>query len=197
MGTFEPDQIILQRASGWNKPIYKPEFWAKVRSLDFSRVDADPAYNCAEPGLPRQNAPGKIVLLDNEVLLINWPVTRIVPIGAVRNPTDIDQTTSTGVGIARWDGDALVIESVGFNNVSWLQFQGYFHTDQMKVTERFWRKGNLLYYNFTVDDPDVLMEPWTQDTMVKVLNTNLNVRYIEQQPCEPTGIPEDDPFNRG
>ncbi len=197
LGTFETDQITLQRAAGWNKPIYKPEFWQMVRDNDYSVADLDPGYNCAEPGVPRQNAPDKIVQLDNEVLLINWPVTRIIPIGRERDPTDIDQTTSMGVGIGRWDGDTLVVESVGFNNITWLQFQGYFHTDLMKVTETFRRQGNLLYYNFTVDDPDVLQEPWTQDTMVKILNPNPNVRFLEPQPCEPTGIPEDDPYNRG
>src|SRR5262245_59598457 len=39
MGTFEPDQAVLQRGVAWNKPVYKPEFWDKVRGLDFSRVD--------------------------------------------------------------------------------------------------------------------------------------------------------------
>jgi hypothetical protein len=197
LGTFETDQITLQRAAGWNKPIYKPEFWQMVRDNDYSIADLDPGYNCAEPGVPRQNAPDKIIHLDNEVVLFNWPIARIIPIGREREPTDMDQTTSMGVGIGRWDGDTLVVESVGFNNVTWLQFQGYFHTDLMTVTERFRRQGNLLYYNFTVDDPDVLMEPWTQDTMVKILNTNPNVRFLEPQPCEPTGIPEDDPYNRG
>src|SRR6266550_9114913 len=39
MGTFEPDQATMQRGAAWNKPIYKAEFWEKVRSLDFSKVD--------------------------------------------------------------------------------------------------------------------------------------------------------------
>ena len=64
------------------------------------------------------------------------------------------------MGLAHWDGDTLVIESVGFNDVSWLGWEGYFHTDKMEVTERFTRNGDLLFYNFTVNDPDVLMEPW-------------------------------------
>ena len=38
--------------------------------------------------------------------------------------------------VASWDGDTLVIESVGFNDTTWLQFQGYFHSGTMKVTEQ-------------------------------------------------------------
>ena len=39
----------MQRAAQWNKPLYEPEF-SKVRSLDFSKVDVDPAYGCEHPG---------------------------------------------------------------------------------------------------------------------------------------------------
>src|ERR1044071_5839568 len=42
IGGFEPDQAAMQRAAQWNKPLYKPEFWEKVRSLDFSKSDTDP-----------------------------------------------------------------------------------------------------------------------------------------------------------
>jgi len=53
MGTFEPDQAVMQRGVAWNKPIYKPEYWEKVRSLDFSKVDVDPAFRCLPAGVPR------------------------------------------------------------------------------------------------------------------------------------------------
>jgi hypothetical protein len=48
-GTFEPDQAVMQRGAQWNKPLYKPEHWEKVRSLDFSKADVDPAYGCTHP----------------------------------------------------------------------------------------------------------------------------------------------------
>ena len=76
------------------------------------------------------------------------------------------------MGLAHWDGDTLVIDSVGFGDRTWLGWEGYFHTDKMEVTERFTRNGDLLYYNFTVKDPDVLMEPWTSYTYVRRLNPN-------------------------
>jgi hypothetical protein len=159
-----------------SRPLYKPEYWEKVRSLDFSKADVDPNYGCGKPsGVPRQNVPARIVQKDKQIWLFNSVEDgiRILPLdGRPRDPQDEQFSTFNGMGLARWDGDTLVVESVGFNDVSWLGWEGYFHTDEMKVTERFRREGDLLFYTFTVDDPDVLMEPWTSYTYVRRLNPN-------------------------
>ena len=195
-GNNESDQAVLQRGAGWDKPLYKPEFWAKVRSLDFSKADVDPVFSCRRDGVPRQNAPNKIVQTAKEIMMWNGANVRVIPIdGRARDDEDEDQAYDNGVPLGHWDGDTLVVESVGFNDTTWLQWQGYFHTDRMKVTERFWRKGNLLFYNFTVDDPDVLVHPWTQNTLVRRLNPGLP-RVNEPNPCVVTPI-EGDPYSRG
>ena len=184
MGTFEPDQAVLQRGVAWNKPIYKPEFWEKVRSLDFSRVDVDPAFRCLPPGVPRQTAPQKIVQTPKEIVFFNATSTRFIPMdGRERDPQDADYSLWSGVPLGHWEGDTLVVESVGFTEESWIQWQGYFHTDAMKVTERLRRDGDLLFYTFTVDDPNVLVEPWTSDTYVRRLNADPKARVDEAQPC--------------
>ncbi len=198
-GTLESDQMVAQRGAGWNKPLYKPEFWSKVRELDYSRIDADPGYNCAPGGVPRAGPPVRIIQNDKDVVFLYNDFVRVIPTdGRQRDPTDNDQSTYYGLPLGKWEGDTLVIESIGFNDRTWLQFQGYYHTDLMKVTERVTRKGNILYYTWTVDDPDVLAEPWTQDTQIKVLNTDPNFRINEPAECDPLpGIPEVDPYNRG
>jgi hypothetical protein len=184
MGTFEPDQSVLQRGVAWNKPIYKPEFWEKVRSLDFSMVDVDPAFRCLPPGVPRQTAPQKILQTPKELVFYNGTSTRFVPVdGRERDPLDSDYSSWSGIPLGHWEADTLVVESVGFTDESWLQWQGYFHTAEMKVTERLRRDGDLLFYTFTVDDPEVLAEPWTSDTYVRRLNPNPGARVEEPQPC--------------
>jgi hypothetical protein len=184
MGTFEPDQAVMQRGAGWNKPIYKAEYWEKVRSLDFSPVDVDSVFRCAPPGVPRQTAPAKIVQTPKEIVFYNNDSIRFVPMeGRTRDPGDADYATYSGIPLGHWEGDTLVVESVGFNDITWLQWQGYFHTDKMKVTERLRRDGDLLFYQFTVDDPDVLAEPWTSDTYVRRLNPNPLARVDEPPPC--------------
>ena len=128
----------------------------------------------------------------------NWGANFPSPLdGRQRDPQDFEYSFYNGQGLARWDGDTLVIESVGFNDISWLGWEGYFHTDKMKVTERFLRQGDLLFYNFTVDDPDVLMEPWTSYTYVRRLNPN-PVRQDEAALCDERDIGlMADPFLRG
>ena len=173
-GAFEADQSSMQRGAQWNKPMYKPEFWDKVRSLDYGKVDVDPYYGCYKPlGVPRQNVPGRIVQKDGQIWLFNSVenALRILPLDAAkRDENDYQFSTFNGMGLAHWDGDTLVIESVGFGDRTWIGWEGYFHTDKMEVTERFTRAGDLLYYNFTVTDPDVLAEPWTSYTYVRRLD---------------------------
>lgn len=201
VGAFEADQSAMQRGAQWNKPIYKPEFWEKVRQLDYSKADVDPVYACHRPvGVPRQNVPGRIVQKDKQIWLLNnvENALRIIPLdGRTRDENDYQYSTFNGMGLARWEGDTLIIESVGFNDISWLGWEGYFHSDKMEVTERFLRQGDLLYYNFTVKDPDVLMEPWTSYTYVRRFNPN-PVRQDEALECEDRDLELlADPYLRG
>ena len=117
--------------------------------------------------------------------------------GRKRDENDYQFSTYNGMGLAHWNGDTLVVESVGFNDVSWLGWEGYFHSDKMEVTERFTRVGDLLYYNFTVKDPEVLQEPWTSYTYVRRLNPN-PVRQDEATECDERDLGLlADPFLRG
>jgi hypothetical protein len=49
---------------------------------------------------------------------------------------------------------------------TWLARGGFFHSENMKVFERFTRKGDEILYEVTVDDPDVLLQPWKQKPVV-------------------------------
>ena len=200
-GAFEADQSSMQRGAQWNKPMYRPEYWEKVRSLDYGKVEADPFYGCYHPlGVPRQNVPVRIVQKDKQIWLFNTVENglRILPLdGRTRDENDYQFSTYNGMGLAHWQGDTLVVESVGFNGVSWIGGEGYFHSDKMEVTERFTRNGDLLYYNFTVNDPDVLMEPWTSYTYVRRLNPN-PARQDEAPECDERDIGLlADPYLRG
>ena len=200
-GGFEADQSAMQRGAQWNKPLYKPEYWDKVRSLDYGKVDVDPFYGCYKPlGVPRQNVPGRIVQKDRQIWLFNGVenALRVLPLGGgKRDENDYQFSTFNGMGLTHWEGDTLVVESVGFGDRTWIGWEGYFHTDKMEVTERFTRNGDLLYYNFTVNDPDVLMEPWTSYTYVRRNNPN-PARQDEAPECDERDLGLlADPFLRG
>ncbi len=198
---FERDSGVRQRlAYGTNVPLYKPEYWAKVEYNDVNGNFVDPEINCYPDGLPRIGAPSKIVQTANELILLyaSHNQFRVIPLDArEHDPIRSQDLTYFGDSITRWDGDTLVIESVGFNDITWLGWEGYFHTNAMTVTERFRRQGDLLFYNFTVDDPEVLAEPWTSITYVRRNNPN-PARQDEANICDERDADLlADPFERG
>jgi hypothetical protein len=66
-----------------------------------------------------------------------------------------------GYSLGKWDGDTFVVDSVGFNDLSWLDDAGHPHTDQLHTTERF-RRPNFghLELQVTIDDPKAYTKPW-------------------------------------
>ena len=66
-----------------------------------------------------------------------------------------------GDSVGHWEGNTLVVDVTNFVTGSWFGEEGYFHTAAMHVTERFWRNGENLVYQFTVDDPGIFTAPWS------------------------------------
>jgi hypothetical protein len=71
-----------------------------------------------------------------------------------------------GDSVGRWEGGTLVVDVRNFVDDTWFGEDGYFHTDAMRVTERLWLAGGNLIYQATVEDPNVLTEPWTMQPRV-------------------------------
>lgn len=186
---LEPDARTVGRAgAALNPPPYKPEFWKQVENLNFGRVDEDPSVHCVPAGLPRSGAPESILMTPTvmwaEYSDFGGGHLRQIPIGTRKlTEADDDESTYMGVSVAHWEGDTLVVESTGFTDNSWLGVMGWFHTNRMKVTERFRRNGNLIYWDATVTDPAVLSQPWVMTTSVYRINQNANARFLESSPC--------------
>jgi hypothetical protein len=161
---------------GPNRPLYKPEHWDKVIYLDMWTNRLDPIMTCQPMGQPRQGPPGRIFATENDITLLygrggdgggGYSDFRVIPTdGRAFDPQQTRQTKYTGHSVGRWEGDTLVIESVGFVPETWLARGGFFHSDDMKVFERFTRKGDQLLYEATVEDPQVLLRPWTLKPML-------------------------------
>jgi hypothetical protein len=84
-----------------------------------------------------------------------------------------------GYTVGRWEGDTLVLDSVGFTDETWLGRGGKFHSDQMRVVEKLTRTGNELLYEVTVEDPVVLVEPWVMNP--RILRIADNPMIIEER----------------
>lgn len=75
-----------------------------------------------------------------------------------QNPTP----TNYGHSVGWWEGDTLVIDSVGFNEDFWLDRRGLPHTEEMHTIERLTRvNSEIIEYEITVDDPGAYTAPWT------------------------------------
>ena len=175
-----------------NRPLYKPEFWDKVQDLDRNTNTVDPIFKCQPYGVPRMGPPTKIVQTANEVVFLyaapgagTQPNDfRIIPTdGRDHDPVRAQDVTFYGDSVGHWEGNTLVIDSVGFNDATWLDRGGYFHTDNMHVIEKLWRDGNTLHYQATVDDSAVLLQPWVMTPRVLKLNTNPRAYIREGDPC--------------
>ena len=173
---FERDST-LSRRSDPNKPMYKAEFWEKVVYLDDNRNQEDAYFSCGHPGLPRMGPPIKIVQSPDEVtffydIYTSGRTYRVIPTdGRGHHPDRSLEPTWMGDPVGHWEGETLVIDTIGFNDITWLETPGYFHSFDLRVTERLRREGNVLHYQATVEDPVVLTQPWVMNPRTLNLNT--------------------------
>lgn len=188
------DQVVFSGRWDPNKPIYKPEFWDRVIYLDQHTNTEDPIFHCQPQGVTRVGPPTRIVQLPNEVILFYTSGGastsprdfRMIPTdGRMHPPSDYQALTFWGKSVGKWEGDTLVVDSVGFNDLFWLARGGLFHSEKLHVIERFRREGNVLTYAVTVQDPEVLLEPWAATPRQISVNTNPNAGFIaESEPCQ-------------
>jgi hypothetical protein len=93
-------------------------------------------------------------------ILYGYPGSfRIIPTDGGVHAADPDPTWM-GDSIGRWDGDTLVVDTVGFNDKT--EINGYKHTEALHIVERFRRaEFNTLQYDATLEDPNVFAKPWS------------------------------------
>jgi len=183
---FERDNALIRRMDP-NKPVYRPEFWEKVQKLDQDGNNEDPSYSCMPQGVPRMGPPVKIVQTETELIFLYagpQDTYRVIPIdGRKHTPlADLDGTWR-GEAIGHWEGDTMVVDTIGFNDTSWLDIGGYFHSENMRVSERLRREGNTLTWQATVEDPEVLVQPWVMNARELRLNPDPKAMLEETLPC--------------
>ena len=165
-------------------PKYKPEFQAKVADLKKRQVELDTNLRCQAPGVPRIGPPHKIIQNAREVVFlyddVNGAFFRIVPTDGRPHRKDAP-ASYLGDAVGRIEGDTLIVETVGFNEDTWLTDNGAFHTKDLKVTERFRRVGDTIEWRATVNDPAILVEPWSLKPQVMWIT---DIEIEEPARCE-------------
>ena len=150
---------------------YQPWAAQKARELH-DAATTDPLLHCLPYGEPRiwgGPHPAQIIQLPGEIVILYERDTafRVIPTNKAHEP-DPDPSWM-GDSVAKWDGDALVVDVIGLTDKSWLgsgknagEGAGTFHTDALHVTERISRPDfDHLTVQITDDDPKVFTKPWT------------------------------------
>jgi hypothetical protein len=175
---------VNNRAAASNKPEYKPELLAKVKELSDKQGILDPAFYCKPRGVPRIGVPAQIVQTPGQVVFLysDSNLFRVIPTDGRPHRADSDPSYM-GDSVGHFEGDTLVVDVTNFNDDTWLGSDGYFHSEKMRVVERLTRKGNVLAYSATVEDPLVLAKPWTLPVRELKLSTSKSDALLEAPPC--------------
>ena len=181
------------------QPLYKPEHWDKLIELDQWTNKYDPVMTCLPLGIPRQGPPARIFHTANDISMVyrggvdgagGYAEFRMIALdGKPHDPQRALQYTYMGYTVGRWEGDTLVLDSIGFSDETWLGRGGWFHTDQMRVIEKFTRTGDQMLYEVTVEDPEVLVEPWVMPARTLRLS-NGNTIVAERGSCTESELKE-------
>ena len=143
--------------------------WA--RAILNYRIDnqLEPHTRCKPSGGPRQFlTPYGVEIVEipdlQQILIfdLGGPHTyRAIYMDGRQHPKDLPPSYY-GHSTGRWDGDTLVIDTVGFNEKFWIDRQGTPHTDKLHMIEKLTRTDyNTIKYDVTIDDPGAYTKPWS------------------------------------
>jgi hypothetical protein len=159
----------------------------------------DPLGNCDPPGMPR------LVFLEdfpNNVEMVQIPgrVMQFFERGHFWRdiwtdgrplPKDPDPRWH-GYSVGKWDGDTFVVDSLGFDERTWLDRMGNVHSDEMRFQERYRRVNHdTLELSMTITDPKIYTKPWVSVT--KTLSLVSKPEGLDEFLCVPS---EEQLFNR-
>jgi hypothetical protein len=159
VGSVPPGMGVVEG----NEIPYKPEALAQKKKNQDSYLTSDPEVKCYLPGVPRANyMPYPFQIFQSpKAFFIAYEYA-----GATRNvylkdpgPAPIDSWM--GQSVAKWEGDTLVIDAKGFNDSTWFDRAGNFHSEELHVVERYTRtSADVIHYEATIEDPQTFTRPW-------------------------------------
>jgi hypothetical protein len=160
---------------------YRPEALAKKKENLANRLKLDPEIKCYLPGVPRavyMPFPFQIIQGPKHIMMIHEYA------GAARtiymdNQTEAPADSWMGWSNGHWEGETLVIDTTGFNDLSWFDRAGNFHSDALHVVERIRaRSPETLMYEATIEDPKVFTRPWKM-SMPLYRHVEANAQILE------------------
>ena len=178
-GDFPPLTAWGQAKYDANKPGYGPKMTGE---------NNDPALQCDPAGIPRLlfGATFEIATIPRRTMMFFGSTYRPIWTDGRTLPDDPDPTWM-GTSIGRWEGDdTFVVNSVGFNDRTWLGQEGQPHSDEMKLEERWERVDrDTLHLNATIDDPKTYTKPWKATIKQHLLPDTDLLEFVCEQNLDP------------
>jgi hypothetical protein len=154
-----------------------------------SGLASEPYTRCKPSGGPRQfMSPYGLEIVDlpelKQVIVFNISNAhsyRIIYMDGRPHPKNLTPSYF-GHSIGKWEGDTLVIDSVGYSEEFWMNRDGLPHTEQLHLTERLTRTDfDNLNYEVTIDDPGAYTAPWTSGYTLGWQKGNELFEYVCQE----------------
>jgi hypothetical protein len=159
IGAMPPGQGVVE---GEEIP-YKPEALATKKANFANRLKLDPEVKCYLPGVPRATYmpfPFQIVQTP-KFILISYEYANAARTIYMEDPGPAPVDSWMGQSVGHWEGDTLVVDVTGFNDQSWFDRAGDYHTDALHVVERYTLRGtDTVMYEATIEDKNVFTKPW-------------------------------------
>lgn len=146
-------------------PSLTPAYAAKKTALAANAAEDSQTANCLPPGMPGimgQPYPMEFLLTPGQVTIVIEAYTQVRHIYTDgRTLPDDPDLTFHGTSVGRWEGETLVVETVGFSPLTELD-RGVPHSDKMRIVERFrLSEPNTMHIETTIIDPEALTAPYT------------------------------------
>jgi hypothetical protein len=150
-----------------------------------NRAASDPEAKCYLPGVPRLTYmpfPFQIAQTPREVIVLHEYVHAVRTIHVDGSPHPSDPADSwLGDSRGRWEGDTLVVDSIHFNDRTWFDRAGNFHSDALHVVERLnLTDPDHIDYSVTIEDRKVFTRPWTM-SMILYRHKEKNFQLLEYE----------------
>jgi hypothetical protein len=150
----------------WGQAQFKNAGAAEQKISREGKSNNDPYSRCDPPGVPRVylfDGPLEIIQIPNRIFIFyeEGHYWREIWMDGRAIPKDPDPTYM-GYSVGRWVDETLVVDTIGFNDKTWLDNVGHPHSDALHVVERFKRiDSDTLQITFMFDDPKAYEKPWT------------------------------------
>ncbi len=169
---------------------YLPAAAAKQKENAANKAKLDPVGKCYMPGVPRlmyMSYPFQIFQTPKYIAVVS-EYSHVYRMIYMDGSPHVDYLPFwDGDSRGHWEGNTLVVDVLSFNDQTWLDKAGNFHSDKLHVVERYTRNGDTMMYEATISDPQTFSKDW-KIRVPLTLNKAPNARIMEHE-CQDLAPP--------